>query len=900
MSQMRGLTNFITQIRACKNKSEEKDRVLKEMSNIRSKFQKGTRLGAYSRRKYTWKIIYIYMLGYEIDIGHMEAMQLCASKTYSEKKTGYCACQVLFNEKHDLLTMLTQPVKNDLSRDTPEHIQALAMTLVSNIGSKTMADTLWKDVADILTRGSSRSSIRKKASLCMLKMVRKAPENIEVEVIAPRVISMIADQDFGVALCAVTLMIGLVSMGPNPLYNEAIPNTIRVLYKLVTKNSNSGTDFSGYYYFNTISPWLQIKCLRLLQYFPAPQGDSKKRLDESLLRILKHETKRVKSGSSSQKKNKTNADHGILFECMNLIIYYEQTSGGEAEEKKSNYRDHLDAMAKLLGRFISLKEANVRYLGLDAMTRLAKIEGMGQKISQQMTTILFSLRKDQDASIRKRALDLLFVICSKENSRKITQELLSFLKVADYKIREELVLKIAILAERFATDLRWYLDVILNLITVAGDYVSDDIWYRAIQIVTNNEQLQKYAALTMSRALKNKGLHENGIKVGSYILGEFSDLVAETKSGEQLFESIHQHFETATSRTKALLLSSYIKLCNSFPDLQSQVLPVFSRFSVHADEELQQRACEYKTIIGRERKLLEDVFELMPAYENAESLDAKVKVRSKKAVSEAGATEDDDENEDEDEDENSEEEDDDEEIDLPDQDDETFDAILAASNSGVLYKSESLQIGVKMISGISQEMKMKLFYGNKSDYALENLTVSFKGPDALDIQQSPNQAFTVNPKEQKAQYLRAICMKPFSEIPEMTVSCTIDGEEHDFSVKLPILMHQFISPYQMDAGKFKENWGKFEGGEAREVISGIDGKELTLKVPEIFHMHKVDIAASAIPLVGIFNASKDGRVIKLPVMGSLAVKNGNCQVIFRSKHQSVSQNLLAAFKTIFA
>jgi AP-2 complex subunit alpha len=47
-----------------------------------------------------------------------------------------------------------------------------------------------------------------------------------------------------------------------------------------------------------------------------------------------------------------------------------------------------------------------------------------------------------------------------------------------------MVLKIAILAEKFAENLTWYIDVIIKLIEYAGDYVSDDIWFRVAQIVT--------------------------------------------------------------------------------------------------------------------------------------------------------------------------------------------------------------------------------------------------------------------------------------------------------------------------------------------------------------------------------------------------------------------------------
>lgn len=75
--------------------------------------------------------------------------------------------------------------------------------------------------------------------------------------------------------------------------------------------------------------------------------------------------------------------------------------------------------------------------------------------------------------------------------------LLNYLTVADYAIREELVLKIAILAERFATEYSWYVDVVLKLISTAGDHVSEEIWYRVVQIVTNNPELQPYAARTV-------------------------------------------------------------------------------------------------------------------------------------------------------------------------------------------------------------------------------------------------------------------------------------------------------------------------------------------------------------------------------------------------------------------
>ena len=58
------------------------------------------------------------------------------------------------------------------------------------------------------------------------------------------------------------------------------------------------------------------------------------------------------------------------------------------------------------------------------------------------------------------------------------------------------VLKIAILAEKYADEYSWYVDTILKLIRLAGDYVSEDVWYRVIQIVINRQDIQGYAAKT--------------------------------------------------------------------------------------------------------------------------------------------------------------------------------------------------------------------------------------------------------------------------------------------------------------------------------------------------------------------------------------------------------------------
>lgn len=43
-------------------------------------------LSPYEKKKYVWKMLYIYMLGYDVDFGHMEAVSLISAPKYPEKQ----------------------------------------------------------------------------------------------------------------------------------------------------------------------------------------------------------------------------------------------------------------------------------------------------------------------------------------------------------------------------------------------------------------------------------------------------------------------------------------------------------------------------------------------------------------------------------------------------------------------------------------------------------------------------------------------------------------------------------------------------------------------------------------------------------------------------------------------
>lgn len=322
--------------------------------------------------------------------------------------------------------------------------------------------------------------------------------------------------------------------------------------------------------------------------------------------MIRESLQRILDTASDTPKNvqQNNAQNAVLFEAINLAIHLDSETG------------LMTQIAVRLGRFITSRETNVRYLGLEAMTHLAARSETLEPIKKHQNTIIVSLR-DRDISVRRKALDLLYSMCDPSNSQPIVSELLKYLQNADFAIREEMVLKIAILTEKYATEYQWYVDISLRLISMAGDHVSDEVWQRVIQIVTNNEELQVYAAQNILQHIQAPQCHETLVKIGGYLLGEFGHLIADNPgcSPIEQFVALQSKFNGCSSATRAILLSSFVKFVNLFPEIKPQLLQVFRAYSHTLDPELQQRACEYLALATLPTDdLLRTVCDEMPPF----------------------------------------------------------------------------------------------------------------------------------------------------------------------------------------------------------------------------------------------------------------------------------------------
>uniref|UniRef100_A0A3P9N2X0 AP-2 complex subunit alpha n=1 Tax=Poecilia reticulata TaxID=8081 RepID=A0A3P9N2X0_POERE len=770
---MRGLAVFISDIRNCKSKEAEVKRINKELANIRSKFKGDKALDGYSKKKYVCKLLFIFLLGHDIDFGHMEAVNLLSSNKYTEKQIGYLFISVLVNSNSELIRLINNAIKNDLASRNPTFMN-LALHCIANVGSREMAEAFASDIPRILVAGDTMDSVKQSAALCLLRLNRTSPDLVPMGEWTARVVHLLNDQHLGVVTAATSLITTLAQKSPDD-FKTSVSLAVARLSRIVTSAS---IDLQDYTYYFVAAPWLSVKLLRLLQCYPPPEDASlRSRLTECLETILN----KAQEPPKSKKVQHSNAKNAVLFEAIALIIHHDSEP------------NLLVRACNQLGQFLQHRETNLRYLALESMCTLASSEFSHEAVKTHIETVISALKTERDVSVRQRAVDLLYAMCDRSNSKQIVAEMLSYLETADYSIREEIVLKVAILAEKYAVDYTWYVDTILNLIRIAGDYVSEEVWYRVIQIVINRDDVQGYAAKTVFEALQAPACHENLVKVGGYILGEFGNLIAGDPRSSPLvqFNLLHSKFHLCSVPTRALLLSAYIKFINLFPEVKGTIQDVLRSDSQlrNADVELQQRAVEYLRLSCiASTDILATVLEEMPPFPERES-SILAKLKKKKGSSK-----------------------------LPDMDDSrknvNGNTEFVCKNNGVIYENQLLQIGLK--SEYRQNLgRMYVFYGNKTSTQFQSFSTSVSTALQLNVQEKPVDPL-IEAGAQVQQILNIECVSDFSDTPVLNIQFRYGGTLQNIAVKLPVMLNKFFQPTEMMSQDFFQRWKQL-GAPQQEV-----------------------------------------------------------------------------------
>jgi len=499
---------------------------------------------------------------------------------------------VLLREGHEFLRLVINTIRTDITEGS-EAFQCMALIAAANIGGEEFAEALTEDVQKVLMSNFTRPVVKKKAVLCLLAFHKKIPEIFPADEWSALLLQLFEENHLGLLLCTTSLLLEfLTQKRAYRRFEGCVPSVARILQSLMDPQAVP----HEFCYYGIPSPWLQVNCLRILQEFPAPTQRS---LQRSLLEVLQNI---VMNTDIVKNDNKNNAAHAILFEGLALAMHL----------KIDN--ELMEHCVTLLGKFISVRQANIRYLGLYNMARLCDSPEMLEHIRLYQEQVVQNLR-DPDISIRQKALDLMYIICNEDNAVDIIDQLLTYLAVSDVALKEELTHKIAILAEKFAPTHKWYVDVMLILIDKASDFVIDEMWYHVVHVVTNKSDIQEYAAAECLQLIHTVPQHEMVIKASGFVLGEFGHLLRQV-SPYDILQVLMDQFPYASPETKSILMCAAVKMMlrSNVPDpvLRRDVIELLEVQASSADAETQQRAVELYELLKYEDG--DEILAQMPTF----------------------------------------------------------------------------------------------------------------------------------------------------------------------------------------------------------------------------------------------------------------------------------------------
>ncbi|KAF8244795.1 Adaptor protein complex AP-1 gamma subunit [Wilcoxina mikolae CBS 423.85] len=616
---MSSLKQFIKEVRKAKTIQDERSVVQKESAAIRASFREES--GDQNvRRNNVSKLLYLFTLGERTHFGQIECLKLLASPRFADKRLGYLGTMLLLDENQEVLTLVTNSLKNDLEHPN-QYVVGLALCTLGNIASQEMARDLFQEVESLLS--TANPYIQRKAALCTMRIIRKVPDLQEHFLNKTK--PLLQDRkNHGVLLCGITLATDLCLHDPEliPHYTPYAPVLVQHLKKLTSSGYAPEHDVTG-----ITDPFLQVKILRLLRILGKNNPDVSEQINDILTQVA--------TNTDSSK----NVGNSILYEAVLTIFDIEADSG----------RTTLGI--NILGKFLTNKDNNIRYVALNT---LHKVVSMDPKAVRRHERTIFGCLEDPDISIRRRAIELAFTLINNERDVGLVDKLLNLLSRGkiDNEFKSALASKVSVAADRFAPNKRWHIDTMLRVLKLAGNYVKEQIMSSFIRLIATSPSEQDYCVRELYAALreardgkpqKTGNGNGNGVAAeetvptpaftegltlaGSWVLGEYGHRLLEPGNSQvPSYEIVATLESILESPYNSQIMNEYainalMKLSTRLPatDGQHNNLATINRIlrshTASLDVEIQQRSAEYSNMFSQPEEVRIGVFENMPPPE---------------------------------------------------------------------------------------------------------------------------------------------------------------------------------------------------------------------------------------------------------------------------------------------
>lgn len=115
------------------------------------------------------------------------------SDTLTLHPQGYLFISVLVSANSELIKLIIQSIKNDLSSRNPINV-CLALQCIANIGNEEMVDAVGKEVPKLLVSPDTNDSVKQCAALCVLKLFRLKTDILPPGEWTSRIVQLLNDK----------------------------------------------------------------------------------------------------------------------------------------------------------------------------------------------------------------------------------------------------------------------------------------------------------------------------------------------------------------------------------------------------------------------------------------------------------------------------------------------------------------------------------------------------------------------------------------------------------------------------------------------------------------------------------------------------------------------------------
>uniref|UniRef100_A0A7S2ZD24 AP-3 complex subunit delta n=1 Tax=Rhodosorus marinus TaxID=101924 RepID=A0A7S2ZD24_9RHOD len=317
------------------------------------------------------KLTYLQLFGFNFGSCSFEVTVVMSRPDFQLKRIGYFAAAQSFSPMTDVLLLTTNQFKKDLVRGRSADC-SLALSCLAKIGTEEFGRDIGEDVLGLLN--SSRPYIRKKATLVAYRLALVSPHLLDA--LLPKLHEKFDDNDPSVVCAAVTVLCELAGKYPREVLQFSTE-----LYGLLSTSRNN---------------WVKIKVVKLMGRLCQVEQKFAKKLVSPMLELIR-----------------TTEAKALLYECCSMV-----TTG------MLQFDSIVEVVAEKLGSFIDEKDQNLKYLGLSAMTKLARKH---PKVIRDHRDLILDCFHDEDVGIRLCALDLITSMITKKNLREVCRMLLKSL-----------------------------------------------------------------------------------------------------------------------------------------------------------------------------------------------------------------------------------------------------------------------------------------------------------------------------------------------------------------------------------------------------------------------------------------------------------------------------------------